>query len=353
MKYDNLVIERKGHEVTTYCRTISLKRTILSIKLKELYGINNNALIFPSGLTAIMSLATTILDNLDEETVFVVGDELYCDTYDGFQYLAYKRNGLTIEFVNVSDFIGIKKLFIKYGRKISMFYIESCSNPSGQLFDYEKINNLKEYSLSTIFCTDNTWLTAYSFNPFDYGFDVVVESMTKYISGSHCIGGMVIGTHPIMENLSYYVDTYGLYVGADHCQIFIDGLYSLKERVQKTSDNMILFLEYLQTEDIIDCIKYPFIRSDKSYKLAKKYLKYYPGVVYFHILTKKLVSEFTDFMFSSEFKTIQFETSYGKSYSKIDTDIVSTSNGFWVRFSIGYDFDQNTLSEFDQILEFC
>lgn len=74
--------------------------------------------------------------------------------------------------------------------KIDLFLFEACSNPSGLFFNF---NILKKFPSHTKVVCDNTWLSPALFNPIKQGADVIVESMTKYISGGTCIGGLIIG----------------------------------------------------------------------------------------------------------------------------------------------------------------
>jgi cystathionine beta-lyase/cystathionine gamma-synthase len=59
------------------------------------------------------------------------------------------------------------------------------------MFDTSILEDLKKLSNSLIFIVDNTWLSIASYNPFDYGADFCVISLTKYYSGGLAIAGTV------------------------------------------------------------------------------------------------------------------------------------------------------------------
>ena len=60
------------------------------------------------------------------------------------------------------------------------------------MFDFELLPKLKNNHKNLYTIVDNTWLSIVIFNPFNYSVDVVVGSLTKYVSGGTAIGGIVL-----------------------------------------------------------------------------------------------------------------------------------------------------------------
>lgn len=352
----NLVIEQTDNGAR-YCRSVSNDRILLQNKLLEYYGfkLNDNmmSLVFPSGMCSINAIFN--ISSTNGKTIFLIGDELYCDTSKVCKYQTRYNKEFNYEQVDVRDTNKIIELFNKYNNDLKLFFIESSTNPSGQIFDFDKITELKKLAPNCIFVVDNTWITGCSFNPFDYGADIVVESMTKYISGGECIGGMMIGKKEIMDKVLEYVRINGLYIGKDHCQIFLKGLETIKDRISYTSKLANEIANYLEKRKEITRVMYPMLESHPTNNMAKKYLKYGPGVIWFHMASKiKKLSMVHKLLSSNTF--LSYETSFGSAHSKIDqwpeigksciynyNDLSNKTNGIWIRLSIGYKSDMDTI----------
>lgn len=351
LNHTKLVTELINNE-SFYCRTISTNRLLLEKKLLELYGFNSDsdmsALVFPSGMSAISSIINQYSGNSDKN-ICVFGNELYTDTIGSLTY-TQKRTNFKIELVDVRNTSHILELFKSNSDKnLTLFYLESCTNPSGQIFDFSKIPELKLMAPNCIFVVDNTWTSACSFNPFDYGIDIVVESMTKYISGNSCIGGMIIGNSDLIKCVEEYIDINGLFVGSDRCQLFLNGLNKLVNRIDVISDLTMKIIKWMSSNTEIYRIMHPFMESHPSFDLANKFFKSAPGVIWFHLKSELETFDQVQELLSSNTK-LKFETSYGAPYSKINPqlhfglsdnyDIQSSSipkKGIWIRLAIGYE----------------
>lgn len=355
---DTLVVEYWDDDAR-YCRSGSKNRFKLQEKLVEYYEFQKDsgydAYVFPSGMSAIGCVFNILSTNIkipDDPTMFIISDELYMDTPRICEYQKRYNKNFNFEKVDVRDNNKIFELFKKYNKDIKLFFVESCTNPSGQVFDFSLMAELKKLAPNCTFCVDNTWVTAYSFNPFKYGADVVVESMTKYISGGKCIGGMIVGKKNIMDEILMYSRRYGLFVGSDHCQLFLDGLDTMKHRVEYVSENAIIIANYLENNKKITRILYPKLISHPTYEMSNKYLKLNPGCMWFHIKTDLSVHDITNILSSVTY--IYYETSFGSSHTKIDSfpklgksdkyDFVKNKdkdkiNGVWIRLSIGHEIN--------------
>lgn len=171
---NNLVIEKSVFfPGGRYCRSSNFEREQFGSEYLEMYGLENcdgRYAVFSSGVNAISALIYNIVCQKPEKTV-VCGDELYCDSPRILKYL--RCNTKPFDVRNSEE---ILKYFKENGQNISLFYVESCSNPSGQMFDFTLVDKLKELAPDCFFCVDNTWCTSYGFNPLDYNMDIVLES---------------------------------------------------------------------------------------------------------------------------------------------------------------------------------
>ena len=355
----NLVIEQTKSGAK-YCRNSSAQRLALQSKLLEYYGFkgkhNMVACVFPSGMTSISAIMNvTALNPYVGKTIFVIGDELYCDTEKVCKYQTQYNNEFSYEQVNVQQMDKIQELFKKYGAEIKLFFIETCTNPSGQMFDFSKLKELKLLAPKCIVVVDNTWVSGCSFNPFEYGADCVIESMTKYISGGTCIGGMMIGRKDIMDKVTNYSKINGLFVGSDHCELFLNGMSTIKQRIANVSKLTITVADYLENKQEVSRVMYPLLKSHPTYEIASKYLKYGPGIIWFHMVSTIEKMSIVHKLLSDN-KYLSYETSYGSPHSKIDqwpvlgkgflydnNNFENNKDGIWIRLSIGYESDINII----------
>ena len=358
---NSLVIEKDDVYGSNYCRTTNSIRNELETELLKYYEQTDKmeALVFPSGMTAISALFETVLqyengtksENDTTNKVVIIGSELYADTPKVVNYISKKYQNITVIRVDIRNFDEIKNNFEKFKKEIKIFFIETCTNPSGQMIDFDRYDELRKYAPNCVYCIDNTWTSAFLFNPFKVvkAVDVVIESMTKYISGSICIGGMMIGKKYIMKKVYKWNIIYGQFVGADHCQIFIDGLKTINERMTIVSHLAINTAKYLEEKKLK--VMYPMLESHPTYTINRNFLKLNTGCIVFHIKTN-IDNKFDIRRIMASNTKFKFETSYGSKYTKlcnfpkfgddtmydyIKNNDISPNKGIWIRIAIGYE----------------
>lgn len=219
------------------------------------------------------------------------------------------------------------------------------------MFDFSLLPALKELAPKCLFSVDNTWLTCKLFNPLQYGADLIIESMTKYISASQCVGGMIAGDQSIMNtNIYYNIIINGLFINPDQCRLYLTGLKSLKHRIMTVGELSLDVAKWLESKTDVNRAMYPFLESHPTYKINKLLItkNYGPGVVLFHISKKFEKRRYMNEFFAKS--GMIAETSYGSAYTKLDTwsfqgksnkydNNTSESEGIdgtWIRMALGY-----------------
>eukprot|EP00435_Cladocopium_sp_Y103_P046154 s125_g13.t1 len=119
---------------------------------------------------------------------------------------------------------------------------------------------------------DNTWLSGALFNPLEHGADLVVESLTKYISAGRCIGGAVLGVNSLMAPILSWIKAFGMFVAADHCELFLDSLRSLHARMQATSQAAQMMAKHLEAHPAVNRVMYPLLPSHPTSSIASRAL---------------------------------------------------------------------------------
>ena len=146
-----------------------------------------------SGMAAITSTIMQICQAGDE---IVSSRTVYGGTYAFLKNLLPKF-GIKTHFVDITDLEAIKN---KINDKTKMIYCEAVSNPLLEIADLKEIRKIcDEYNIQLV--VDNTF-SPLVVTPTDFGADVVIHSLTKYINGSSdCVAGVICGTHDFILSL--------------------------------------------------------------------------------------------------------------------------------------------------------
>ncbi len=279
-----------------YTRIMNPTTDVLEQRLAQLDG-GVGALAFASGQAAITAAILTIAkagDNLVSTCC------LYGGTYNLFHY-TLPRLGIEVRFVDSSEPENVRGAIDDRTRLV---YMESVGNPKNNVDDFEAIAQVA-HAAGIPFMVDNTVTTPYLFRPLEHGADIVVYSLTKFISGhGTSIGGAVVdgGTFPwnngkfpefsepepsyhglkfweALGNLSYIIrmrvtvlrDTGGCLSPFNSFQI-IQGLETLHVRLARHVENAQKVAEWLEQHPLVTWVNYPGLPSHKDHLRAKRYL---------------------------------------------------------------------------------
>jgi O-acetylhomoserine (thiol)-lyase len=185
-------------------------------------------------------------------------------------------------------------------------YVESIGNPLGNITDLEKIASVA-HRHGVPLIVDNTVPTPYLLRPFEYGADIVVHSLTKYLGGhGNSIGGIIVdsGKFPWAEHkakfrrlnepdVSYhgvvYTEALGpaAYIGRArvvplrntggaispfNAFLILQGIETLALRMERIVDNALAVANYLRDHKKVSWVGYAGLPEHKDHALAKKYL---------------------------------------------------------------------------------
>ncbi|MBT8258902.1 MAG: aminotransferase class I/II-fold pyridoxal phosphate-dependent enzyme, partial [Bacteroidia bacterium] len=167
-----------------YTRINNPTNDILEQRLAALEG-GIAAVVTASGTAAI---STTLLTLLRAGDHIVASNSLYGGTYNLLN-VTLPRHGIATTFVDPGD----PENFINAAQENTrVFFIESLGNPKLDVLDIESISKqAKAFKVPLI--VDNTVATPYLLNPIEYGANIVIHSLTKYINGNGtALGGAII-----------------------------------------------------------------------------------------------------------------------------------------------------------------
>jgi O-acetylhomoserine (thiol)-lyase len=230
----------------------------------------------------------------------VASNSLYGGTYNLLK-VTLPRLGITTTFVDPS----IPENFNKASQENTRaYFVESLGNPKLDVLDLERISTeAKLFKVPLI--VDNTVATPNLLNPIKYGADIVIHSLTKYITGNGTsLGGVIIDagnfdwsngkfpefTEPSAgyHGLKYYevlggasfiakvriegLRDFGAALSPFNAFQIIQGLETLEIRIKKHSENALELAKWLQNQNEVAWVNYPGLETSKYKELADKYL---------------------------------------------------------------------------------
>lgn len=279
-----------------YTRLNNPTNDILEQRLAALEG-GIGAVVTASGTAAI---ATTLLTLLRAGDHIVASSSLYGGTYNLLN-VTLPRHGITTTFVDPSNPENFNKASQENTR---VYFVESLGNPKLDVLDIEAISKeAKAYKVPLI--VDNTVATPYLLNPIQYGANIVIHSLTKYITGNGTsLGGVIIdagtfdwangkfpeftepsaGYHGLvyseaLGNAAFIAKIrieglrdYGSALSPFNAFQTIQGLETLEIRIKKHSDNALKLAKWLQEQEEVAWVNYPGLETSPYKTLSNKYL---------------------------------------------------------------------------------
>ena len=226
---------------------------------------------------------------------------LYGGTYTLFAHMLPKQ-GIEVRFAEDDNAANIEALI---DEKTSAVYCESIGNPAGNICDIEALAAVA-HKHGVPLIVDNTVATPALIKPIEYGADIVVHSLTKYIGGhGTSLGGMIVDSgnfdweehsdrFPMMTTPepSYhgvvYSEAFGpaAYIGRArtvplrntgsalspfNCFLILQGLETLALRMERHCENAAAVAEYLQNHEKVEWVSYAGLPDSPYHELAQKY----------------------------------------------------------------------------------
>lgn len=226
-----------------------------------------DALACASGMAAVNTALLSLLQAGDH---MISTDAIYGCTFDVFTE-SYLKFGIDISFVDTCNLDLIEKN-IKPNTKV--IYLETPANPTLKIADLEAICKIaQQHNIYVV--VDNTFASPILQNPIDFGADLVVHSLTKFINGhADIVGGAVIAKnkdlydilYPTFKNMGFNMDP--------HQAFLVDrGSKTMNLRVLKCQENAQKVAEFLEKHNKVASVAYPGLKSHPQYDIAKKQMR--------------------------------------------------------------------------------
>lgn len=231
---------------------------------------------FATGMAAVYSTFAALLNAGDH---IVSAGSVFGSTHTLFTKYFPKWN-ITTSYFDVNQPETIEGL-IKENTKI--LYAESPTNPAVDVIDLELLGQIaKKYHL--ILIIDNCFATPYLQQPIKFGADLVIHSATKLMDGQgRVLGGVVVGKKELIREIYLYSRNTGPALSPFNAWVLSKSLETLPIRVEKHCENAIKVAHFLEANENVEVVKYPFLPSHPQFKVAQKQMKLGGNIVAFEI----------------------------------------------------------------------
>ena len=280
-----------------YTRIMNPTNDVLEQRLAALEG-GIAALAVASGMAAINYSILTLAKAGDN---IVSTPQLYGGTYTLFAHMLPSQ-GIEVRFAEDDSPAALEKLIDDSTKAV---YCETIGNPAGNIVDLAPICDMAhKYGVAVI--VDNTVATPTLCNPIQFGADIVVHSLTKYIGGhGTSIGGIIVdsGKFPWVENKARYpqlTEPEPSYHGVVYSEalgeaafigrartvplrntgsalspmnafLIMQGLETLAIRMERHCENALAVAQFLQDHSKVEWVNFGGLEGDQYFDLAKKY----------------------------------------------------------------------------------
>lgn len=262
--------DHKGYE---YGRTQNPTRDALQNNLAALEN-GKYGLCYSTGLGAIDAVVKTLKPG-DE---VIATNDLYGGTYRLFVKV-FEKYGIKFRFVNMSHAEDVVK-FITPSTKL--LWIETPTNPMMNIIDIEALSKIGKTHHITV-CVDNTFASPYLQNPLDLGADLVMHSLTKYISGHSDVvmGALITNNEALYEDLKFIQNATGATPGPQDCFLVLRGIKTLHVRMQRHCENGAAVARFLESHPSIDKVYWCGLETHPNHDIAKKQMRDFGGMISF------------------------------------------------------------------------
>ncbi len=240
-----------------------------------------------------------------------------------------------------------------------MIFVETPSNPGLDIIDLEFLGELAK-SHNLILNVDNCFATPYVQTPAKYGAHLVTHSATKFIDGQgRVIGGAIVGKKELIEQVRFFARHTGPSMSPFHGWILSKSLETLAVRMEKHCHNALELAKYLEGNNYINWVKYPFLKSYRRYELALKQMRLGGGLVTFEIGggiergrkfmdSLKMISLSANLGDTRSIATHPASTTHSK-LSADDRKAVGITDGL-IRISVGLEHVDDIIADIEQAL---
>ena len=262
--------EHKGFE---YSRTQNPTRHALQQNIAALEN-GKHGFCFASGLASI----DAIVKMLKPGDEVISTNDLYGGSYRIFTTV-FEQYGIKFHFTDMRQANSVEALM---NDRTRLIWIETPTNPMMNIIDIAAIAAMAS-ERNILVGVDNTFASPYLQNPLDLGADIVMHSVTKYLSGHSDVvmGALVVNNDHLAEELGRLQNSCGAVPGPQDCFLVLRGIKTLHLRMQAHCNNGREIAHLLKSIPSIEKVYWPGFESHPNHDIAKAQMKDFGGMISF------------------------------------------------------------------------
>ena len=235
-----------------------------------------NGFAFASGMAAVFSTLAALLDSGDH---ILSARSIFGSTHSLFNNFFPKWN-IDHSYFKIDELETIESLITP---NTKILYAETPTNPGVDVLDLEELGKIAKRN-NLILIIDNCFATPYLQQPIKFGADLVIHSGTKLMDGQgRVLAGITVGSADLMDKVYRFSRITGPALSPFNAWVLSKSLETLAVRVDRHCENALKLAEYLEGNENVNWVKYPFLKSHPKYEIAKKQMKAGGCVVAFEV----------------------------------------------------------------------
>ena len=315
------------------------------------------ALAFGSGMAAIYT--SLLAAGATPGAKILASQDMYGPSIGLLQKL-FAPNGVTI---TLCDLCGEQAPDIIKAEEPDIVYVETLSNPLVKLVDLDALSSAA-HEVGAVCVVDSTFTTPYLVKPIEHGFDLVVHSATKYISGhgDSTAGIAISAKNTLLDQLRAYNTMLGAMLSPFESHLMLRGIRTLALRMERQCNNAMHVARFLQEHPAVGRVYYTGLTNHPQHMLASRLLAHeqYGGLLSFELKeqTKEAV-----FRFMNGLQLCLPATTLGDVFSLVSYPAMSSHRNMTgqerqrmgisegcIRLSVGVENINDILADLDQAL---
>ncbi|MFI5103925.1 MAG: trans-sulfuration enzyme family protein, partial [Terriglobales bacterium] len=269
--------------------------------------------------------------------------------------------GLKFSLVNMQDLNAVERAVTPATKLI---WAETPSNPLLNVTDLRAVAAIAKKA-NALFAVDNTWATPLLTRPLELGADVVMHSVTKYLSGhSDVLSGALVfktndgktagapGTDAPYQRAHHLQQEAGAVPSPFECWLTLRGLQTFPYRVRAQSESAQRIAEFLEKQPKIEAVHYPGLPSHAGHKIAARQMSAFGGMMSIQVKGGQTEA----FKLAAGLKLFSHATSLGGTHSLVEHR--ASAEGEYtrspenlLRLSIGLEHPDDLMEDLEQGLK--
>ncbi|MBN2191490.1 MAG: aminotransferase class I/II-fold pyridoxal phosphate-dependent enzyme [Polyangiaceae bacterium] len=283
-----------------YCRWGNPTVRQLELKLADLEGAEA-AVAFASGMAASTAL---FLHRLKAGDHLILSDVAYAGVAELARQTLPKL-GIEVEPVDLTNLEALKNALRPTTKLV---YAETPANPILKLTDIRAVAEVA-HAAGAELAVDSTFASPIATRPIELGADVVVHSLTKYLSGhGDAVGGALVGRAEPMRLLTQDA---GIHLGGIlspfNAWLTMRGMATLPIRMRTHAENALHVARFLEHHPRVTRVIYPGLESHPQHELARRQMQVFSGMLTFQVGNGRATAQ----RFADQLEVIHYAVSLG------------------------------------------